>query len=62
MCRHKREALMPQPLTDLIEVTLHVVAVKFGAAEDERLVHLVGVDGPQTVLPLQHLHSLAQGL
>lgn len=53
---------MPQPLTDLVEVTLHVVTVEFGAAKDECLVHLVGADGPQAVLPLQHLHSLTESL
>lgn len=53
---------MHQQLTYLVEVTLHVITVKFGAAEDECLVHLVGVNGPQAVLPLQHFHSLTQGL
>lgn len=62
MCWCTRDALMPQPLTNLVEVSLHVVAVKFRAAEDESLVHLVGVDGPQAVFSLQHLHSLTQGL
>ena len=40
------------------EVLLHVVTVDLGPAEDDGLVHLVLVDGPDGVLALQHLDGL----
>jgi len=32
------------------EISLHVVAVEFGSAEDDRLLHLVLPDGADTIL------------
>lgn len=41
----------------LHEVLLQVVTVDLGPAEDDCLIHLVLLDGPDSVLPLQDFDS-----
>lgn len=56
VCVFNTLAALTSSLLD--EVLLHVVAVNLGATEDDGLVHLVLLDGPNRVLALQDLDGL----
>jgi hypothetical protein len=49
-------------LTKLIEVTLKVVTVHFGSAENYSFIYIVRVDSLDAIFALQHLHGLTQRL